>query len=172
MQLRAVTFVLLSITIATSACAKSSSTAEEQSNAEATSAATAMTEASAAGSPAEAAASPAASVMAATPGGASAIQGIPVYPGAATQTTGGYNAGGGAGVQAVVVLSTDDSFDNVYAWYQQKLSGATSTVHIATPPTPSATFMMAAPDNKGMTSVVIGTSNGKTTITISQMKTQ
>jgi hypothetical protein len=189
MYLRAVTFVLIGCALATAACSKSSSSATEESTAAASSAPGAMTEATSAASgmaestaPAEstssgpgmaetsAVPSAAASMAAAAPGAApNSIDNVPVYPGAATQTSGAYNAGGGAAVQAVV-LSTDDSFDKVYAWYQQRLSNATSTVHISTPPTPSATFMIAAPDNKGMTTVVIQTSNGKTTISIGQMK--
>jgi hypothetical protein len=96
--------------------------------------------------------------------------GVPIYPGAVSQGSasadGGANADGGS-VQTAV-MTTSDSFDKVYAFYQKNLPAAMEMMHTSTPPTPGAAFLVADPNDKGhSTTVVIATgTDGKVTISI------
>jgi hypothetical protein len=73
-------------------------------------------------------------------------------------------AGGSA---AGTVMTTDDSFDKVYAWYQQHMPGGSEKSHI-TAPIQSAVFQVGDPSDQ--TSVTLTTSGGKTMITIAHVK--
>ena len=68
------------------------------------------------------------------------------------------------------VMSTNDSFDKVYAWYQKNMPAGSERAHI-TSPTQSAVFTIGEP-GKGQTSVTITTNAGKTMITIAKVKMQ
>lgn len=116
------------------------------------------TEASAAASPAESTA-PEASAS-------SAAGTIPTYPGAVTQASGSSN--NMMGSAAGSVMSTDDSFDKVYAWYQQNMPAGSEKSHV-TAPVESAVFTVGEPGS-GQTSVTITTSGGKTMITVAKVK--
>lgn len=116
------------------------------------------TEASAAASPAESTA-PEASAS-------SAAGTIPTYPGAVTQASGSSN--NMMGSAAGSVMSTDDSFDKVYAWYQQNMPAGSEKSHV-TSPIESAVFTVGEPGS-GQTSVTITTSGGKTMITVAKVK--
>jgi hypothetical protein len=135
---------------ALTACnSKSSSNSSDQSNAAATTAA-----ATSAADTTSAAATTAAAGEA------------PSYPGAVTQASGSSsNMGSSAAGQ---VLTTDDSFDKVYTWYQQNMPAGSEKSHV-TSPIQSAVFTIGDP-GKGQTSVTLTTSGGKTMITIAHVK--
>ena len=101
---------------------------------------------------------------------AAAPSGVPIYPGAVTQGSASYNGGANAngGSVQTAVMTTNDSFDKVYAFYQKNLPAAMEMMHTSTPPTPGAAFVVADPNNKGhTTTVVIATgADGKVTISI------
>jgi hypothetical protein len=122
------------------------------------------TEASAAASPAESGA-PAEST-APEASASSAAGTIPTYPGAVTQASGSSN--NMMGSAAGSVMSTDDSFDKVYAWYQQNMPAGSEKSHV-TAPVESAVFTVGEPGS-GQTSVTITTSGGKTMITVATVK--
>ena len=97
---------------------------------------------------------------------AAAVNEIPAYPGAATQASGsGSNMGSTA---AGKVMSTSDSFDKVYAWYQQKLPAGSEKSHVDSP-VQSAVFTIGEVGS-GQSSVTITTQGGKTMITIAHVK--
>jgi len=138
--------------IAAFAITACSSKSDSSSSSEASAAASAPAESSA---PAEA--SPAAS---------SATGDVPAYPGAVTQASG---SGSNMGATATgTVMSTDDPFDKVYAWYQQHLPSGSEKSHV-TAPVESAVFTLGATGGE-QTSVTLTASGGKTMITIGKVK--
>lgn len=95
-----------------------------------------------------------------------AVSQIPEYPGATTQAAGsGSNMGTDA---AGKVMSTDDSFDKVYGWYQQKMPTGSEKSHV-TAPVESAVFMIGD-TGSGQSSVTLTAQGGKTMITIAHVK--
>ena len=92
---------------------------------------------------------------------------VPAYPGATTQAAGTSNMGG-SGAAAGKVMSTSDSFDTVYKWYQQHLPAGSEKTHVTTP-VESAVFTLGSGTNQ--TSVTISTVAGKTMITIGSVQT-
>ncbi|MGA8574307.1 MAG: hypothetical protein WB609_01310 [Candidatus Cybelea sp.] len=106
---------------------------------------------------------------AATDAATSAAAGdIPGYPGAVTEASGsGSSMGGESG--SGTVMSTDDSFDKVYAWYQQHLPAGAEKTHTDQPPT--AVFT-TGDSTSGLKSVTITAADGRTRITIGTVKTQ
>jgi len=92
---------------------------------------------------------------------------LPSYPGAKTEAAGS-NAMGGSGMAAGKVLSTADSFDKVYAWYQKNMPAGSEKSHMDSP-VKSAVFMTGEA-GKDQQSVTISTANGKTMITIAHVK--
>jgi hypothetical protein len=154
MRFLKMSLVLVAATLAITACAsKSSSNDQSQSSAEATTAASSAatttdnTAASAAASPAAAGEAPA-------------------YPGATTQASGSSSNMGQSA--AGTVMTTDDSFDKVYAWYQKNMPAGSEKSHM-TAPVQSAVFMVGDPGS-GQTSVTITVSGGKTMITTAKVK--
>jgi hypothetical protein len=168
------TLLAIAAALTMTACAsKSSSSTASESNAAATSAATeagaaASTAPSAAASTEAGAASTQPSAAASMAAGSTAAPGeIPSYPGAVTQASGsGTNMGQSA---SGTVMTTDDSFDKVYAWYQQHMPAGSEKSH-TTAPVQSAVFIIGEPSS-GQKSVTITTSAGKTMITLSSVKT-
>lgn len=102
-----------------------------------------------------------------TSGSASkAVSEIPEYPGAETQAAGsGSNMGTDA---AGKVMSTPDSFDKVYAWYQQKMPSGSERSHVDAP-VQSAVFTIGE-TSSGQSSVTLTAQGGKTMITIAHVK--
>lgn len=95
-----------------------------------------------------------------------AVSQIPEYPGATTQAAGsGSNMGTDA---AGKVMSTDDSFDKVYGWYQQKMPTGSEKSHV-TAPVESAVFMIGD-TGSGQSSVTLTAQGGKTMITLAHVK--
>ena len=66
------------------------------------------------------------------------------------------------------VLSTDDSFDKVYSWYQQNLPAGSEKSHV-TAPVQTAVFTIGEAA-QGQTSVTLTTQGSKTIITIAHVK--
>ena len=141
--------IIVAALVTVTACNSKSSSSSDQSNAAATSAASAAaTEA-----PSGAATS-------------SAAGEVPTYPGAVTQASGSSsNMGSSAAGQ---VMTTDDSFDKVYSWYQQNMPAGSEKSHV-TAPVESAVFTIGQP-GQGQTSVTLTTSGGKTMISIAKVK--
>ena len=95
-----------------------------------------------------------------------AVSEIPEYPGAETQAAGsGSNMGTDA---AGKVMSTSDSFDKVYGWYQQKLPSGSERSHVDSP-IQSAVFTIGE-TSTGQSSVTLTAQGGKTMITIAHVK--
>ena len=91
---------------------------------------------------------------------------IPTYPGADTQAAG---SGSNMGMTAAgKVLSTSDSFDKVYNWYQQKMPAGSEKSHVDSP-VQSAVFIIGDAST-GQSSVTLTTQGGKTMITIAKVK--
>lgn len=142
--------VVVAAAVAITACAKSNE--QNQSNASATAAATSA--ATTAGSTANAAATTAAAGE------------VPSYPGAVTQASG---SGSNMGTSATgTVMTTDDSFDKVYAWYQKNMPAGSEKSHV-TSPIETAVFTVGDPSS-GQTSVTITVQGAKTMITIGKVK--
>ena len=96
----------------------------------------------------------------------SAAGSIPSYPGATTQASG--SSSGAMGSAAGTVMTTDDSFDKVYAWYQQNMPAGSEKSHV-TAPVESAVFTVGEPGQE-QTSVTLTTQGGKTMISIAKVK--
>ena len=147
MRFLSTSLVIVAAMLAITACnSKSSSSSSTEQPSEAASAA------------ASAEASPAASMAAGE---------APSYPGAVTQASG--SSSNMMGSAAGKVLSTDDSFDKVYSWYQQNMPAGSEKSHV-TAPVQSAVFTIGEP-GQGQTSVTITTQAGKTIISIAKVKT-
>ena len=147
--------VIMALVAVTACNGKSSSSSDNQSSAAASPGAEAS------------AAAPASAANAAAPASAANAAGnVPSYPGAVTQASG--SSSGAMGSAAGTVLSTDDSFDKVYAWYQQNLPAGSEKSH-TTSPVESAVFTLGTP-GQGGTTVTISTSGGKTLITIGKVQ--
>ncbi len=141
--------IIVAALVAVTGCNSKSSSSSDQSNAAASAAATE-------------AASPSASAAATS----SAAGEVPTYPGAVTQASGSSsNMGSSAAGQ---VMTTDDSFDKVYAWYQQNMPAGSEKSHV-TAPVESAVFTVGQP-GQGQSSVTLTVSGGKTMITIAKVK--
>jgi hypothetical protein len=142
--------VVAALLIASACNSKSSSSSTDQTNAAASSAAETSPEASAAGATATTA----------------AAGEVPSYPGAVTQASGSSSNMGSSA--AGKVMTTDDSFDKVYQWYQQNMPAGSEKSH-TTSPMNSAVFTLGEP-GKGQTSVTITTQGSKTMITVAHVK--
>lgn len=151
MRLFTLSLAILTALALTACAGKSSSNSSQETSAESTAAAGA-TDSGAMASPGV---SPAATTAAAQTGD------IPNYPGA----TASYSAtsGGSTGT----VMTTDDSFDKVYAWYQQHLPAGSEKLH-TTAPVQSAAFSVG-PSND-LSTITITATDGKTTISIAHQK--
>jgi hypothetical protein len=155
MRFLKMSLVLVAAALAITACAsKSSSSDQSQSSAEATTAASSAATDNSATTTDNSAATTA-------PAGEA-----PAYPGAVTQASGSNSSMGQTA--AGTVMTTDDSFDKVYAWYQKNMPAGSEKSH-TTAPVMSAVFMVGDPGS-GQTSVTITVSNGKTMITSAKVK--
>jgi hypothetical protein len=100
-------------------------------------------------------------------GSSDAAGDIPTYPGATVQASGTSSMAGGGQQATGKVLSTGDSFDDVYHWYQKNLPAGSEKVHV-TAPVETASFILSA-TGKNQTSVTITTNSGKTVISIAKV---
>jgi hypothetical protein len=149
MRFLKMSLVLVAATLVVTACASKSSSNDQSQSTEATTAAS-----SAATTTDNTAASTA-------PAGEA-----PAYPGATTQASGSNTSMGQSA--AGTVMTTDDSFDKVYAWYQKNMPSGSEKSH-TTAPVESAVFMVGDPGS-GQTSVTITVSGNKTMITTAKVK--
>ena len=109
----------------------------------------------------------AAATAAAAPAAAATSAGdIPEYPGAATEAAGSSSSMGTDA--AGKVLTTGDSFDKVYAWYQKNMPAGSEKSHV-TSPIETAVFTIGEAGS-GQSSVTLTTHGGKTMITIGHVK--
>jgi hypothetical protein len=155
MRLFTASLAIIAALLIASACnsKSSSSSSTDQASAAASSAPETSPEASAGGATNAAATTAAAGE-------------VPSYPGAVTQASGSSsNMGSSAAGQ---VMTTDDSFDKVYQWYQQNMPAGSEKSH-TTSPVNSAVFTIGEP-GKGQTSVTITTQGTKTMITVAHVK--
>jgi hypothetical protein len=91
---------------------------------------------------------------------------IPDYPGAATEAAStGSNMGESASGK---VMTTGDSFDKVYSWYQKNMPAGSEKSHTESPI--EAAVFMIGDLSSGQKSVTITTQGGKTMITIASVK--
>jgi len=102
------------------------------------------------------------------PNGGASTSDIPSYPGATTEAAGSSSSMGMAKSSAGKVMSSSDSFDKVYAWYQKNMPAGSEKAHTTTP-VQSAVFMLGEA-GKDQKSVTISVAGGKTMITIAQVK--
>jgi hypothetical protein len=149
MRFLKMSLVLVAATLVVTACASKSSSNDQSQSTEATTAAS-----SASTTTDNTAASTA-------PAGEA-----PAYPGATTQASGSNTSMGQSA--AGTVMTTDDSFDKVYAWYQKNMPSGSEKSH-TTAPVESAVFMVGDPGS-GQTSVTITVSGNKTMITTAKVK--
>jgi hypothetical protein len=158
MRFLGISLVFVAALLTVTACNSKSSSSSDQSSASATTGADngASTEPSAEPSSGGA--------MAAA--GSSANSDVPAYPGAVTQASGSSN--NAMGSAAGTVMTSDDSFDKVYSWYQQHMPAGSEKSHV-TAPTESAVFMLGEA-GKDQTSVTLTTSAGKTMISVAHVK--
>src|SRR5579871_4025121 len=124
------------------------------------------TDTSAAASPADTSGAAASTAPGASPAASSAAGTIPSYPGAVTQASG--SSSGAMGSAAGTVMTTDDSFDKVYQWYQQNMPTGSEKSHV-TAPVQSAVFTVGSPGQE-QTSVTLTTQGAKTMISIAKVK--
>jgi hypothetical protein len=149
MRFLKMSLVLVAATLVVTACASKSSSNDQSQSTEATTAA-----------------SSAATTTDNTAASAAPAGEAPAYPGATTQASGSNTSIGQSA--AGTVMTTDDSFDKVYAWYQKNMPSGSEKSHM-TAPVQSAVFMVGDPGS-GQTSVTITVSNGKTMITTAKVK--
>jgi len=151
MRIFAISLILAALALP--ACSSKTSSSDSSSDQSASSSA------SAAPSTAESAAEPSASA-------AGAMGSIPQYPGATTQYSGSSSNMGSSA--AGTVMTTDDSFDKVYSWYQGHMPAGSEKTH-TTAPVQSAVFTIGE-TSQDQTSVTITASGGKTMITVGRVK--
>lgn len=149
MRYFALSLVIAALLTATACSSKSSSNSSDQSSASATSASDANAAATTAAAPATAAAGD-----------------MPSYPGATTQASGSSSNMGQTASGSVMM--TADTFDKVYAWYQQHMPAGSEKSHV-TAPVQSAVFMIGDPSS-GQKSVTITTQGNQTMITVANVK--
>ena len=87
--------------------------------------------------------------------------GLPIYPGATSSASGANGSG-----QAGTVLTTDDSFDKVYAWYKDHMPAGSEKAKLSAGGMSSATFQTAGDSGKQV--VAITSQGGKTTISLAK----
>jgi hypothetical protein len=170
MKVLSIAMCAVVLTIAGTACTKSTDTSASGSSATSASDATATGPAAASAaaqsgsssSSGSAGGSSSSSSVGGTSGGAATDEktGLPLYPGATSQASAASNG------EAGTVLSTDDSFDKVYAWYKSKMPAGSEKAKLSAGGMSTATFQI---DQKGGKGTVAITSTGtKTTITLAQ----
>jgi hypothetical protein len=87
--------------------------------------------------------------------------GLPLYPGATSAASGANGSG-----QAGTVLTTDDSFDKVYAWYKDHMPAGSEKAKLSAGGMSSATFQTTGDGGKQV--VAITSQGGKTTISLAK----
>ena len=156
MRYLALSLVVAALLAATACAGKSSSNSSDQSSSSDQTATTAPMSAST-----EAATEAPTEASTTTAAGS-----IPSYPGATSEASGSTDSMGKS--ESGSVMSTDDSFDKVYAWYQQHLPAGSEKVHTESPQ--GAVFTVGNASGGTMQSVSISVSQGRTVITVGAVK--
>ena len=94
---------------------------------------------------------------------------LPEYPGATKMASGASGMSMGGGTAAGTVLTTSDSFDKVYKWYQSKLPAGSEKAHMTTAVGETAAFTIGEL-GKDQQTVSIHAVGGKTMITLAHVK--
>ncbi len=153
------------LALAGAGCSKSADTSTDASSASPadTSAAASATAAGAMGSSASSSAMAGGAASTAPDAGGGATDSktnLPLYPNATSQASGASNG------QAGTVLTTEDSFDKVYAWYKSKMPAGSEKAKLSAGGIDTVTFQVDQSAGKG--TVAITSQGGKTTITLAQ----
>ncbi|HXW50393.1 MAG TPA: hypothetical protein VEJ41_00265 [Candidatus Acidoferrales bacterium] len=98
-----------------------------------------------------------------------AALGLPIYPGALPNATGGMAVQNSSGSSSQVSLQTDDNFDHVYQWYRQRMPNGSEQTHLVVKGGSVASFELGALSDRDQKSVVITESGGKTTILLTHV---
>lgn len=98
-----------------------------------------------------------------------AALGLPIYPGAITAATGGLAVLNASGSSRQVSLQTDDSFDQVYQWYKQRMPNGSEQTHLVVKGGSVASFAQGGLSDRDQKSVVITESGGKTAIMLTHV---
>jgi hypothetical protein len=93
--------------------------------------------------------------------------GLPVYPGAVNAENAGYAATTKEGSGQMVVMTTPDPFDKVYAWYKVHMPAGAESMHTMSDKGSIAIFTIGKPTDKEQKVVSITTSNARTSIMLS-----
>ncbi len=150
--------------VALGACSKTSTTSTTTTDA---SPGTAATDAGAAGSTASSGTTTVDTTQGKVTVGKD-TSGLPVYPGAKTSGAASGSAGmAGGGTAHATVMTTDDSFDKVVAFYEGQMADA-QKVKTGYGGTQVETFVVGAGTNDTKT-VVVSATNGKVTISMSHV---
>ncbi|HXM17787.1 MAG TPA: hypothetical protein VN934_03145 [Candidatus Tumulicola sp.] len=92
--------------------------------------------------------------------------GVPLYPGAKPTEGGGLDATTAEGSAQILVLTTGDSFDKVYAWYKSKMPAGSEKARSSSADNSFASFEVVKNGSKEISSVELSTDGGKTQIAI------
>jgi hypothetical protein len=93
--------------------------------------------------------------------------GVPLYPGAKATEGGGLDATTAEGSAQILVLTTGDSFDKVYAWYKSKMPAGSEKTRTSSGDNSFASFEVVKNGAKEISTVQLSTDGGKTQIAIS-----
>ena len=84
--------------------------------------------------------------------------GLPIYPGASQSNTAGYAATSKEGSGKVVMMTTNDSFDKVYAWYSAHMPAGSQQMHMTAQSGSIAAFAIGTSTDKEQKGVTITSS--------------
>lgn len=93
--------------------------------------------------------------------------GLPIYPGASAKQSGGLSTQSKTGSAQIIVMTTPDSFDKVYAWYKGQMPGGSEQMHINSGTGSMASFVIGKTGAKEQKSVMITSEKDKTSIMLS-----
>lgn len=92
---------------------------------------------------------------------------LPLYPGANQSENTGYSATTKEGTGAMALLTTTDSFDKVYAWYQKHMPAGSEQVHVSSGTGSMAVFQIGKASDKLQKAVTITAGKDSTSIMLS-----
>jgi len=90
--------------------------------------------------------------------------GLPIYPGATANDTGGMSFQSKEGSSQIVVMTTADSFDKVYAWYKGQMPSGSEQMHMSSGNSSVASFVIGKQGDKNAKTVTITADKDKTSI--------
>jgi len=90
--------------------------------------------------------------------------GLPIYPGATANDTGGMSFQSKGETSQLVVMTTPDSFDKVYAWYKGQMPAGSEQMHMSSANSSVASFVIGKQGDKTAKTVTITADKDKTSI--------